>query len=126
MATINVFNEEDGKTYTVTVNLVAGILDRINGLPTDLNIDFYLQLSTTIKKVDNSSFPIFIIRNLSDTPTGFGVAASWSELINNYVDYFLTQSTYGMSSSSSTSSSSTSSSSNSSLSSNSSSSSTSS
>lgn len=113
MATISVYHDENNTTYTVNVALVQSFLSpEMNtggaGL-TDANLEFYLTITTTIKKVDGTGFGTFIVRSLSDVAPGAGAATSWTQLINDYVDYFLTATEMGMSSSSTSSTSSSSS-----------------
>ena len=109
MATINVYHDEDNKTYQINVSLKQSFLSPELGTGgaglTDANLEFYLTINTTIKKVDNTGFGTYVVRSLSDVAPGAGPASSWTELINDYVDYFLTAAEMGMSSSSTSSSS---------------------
>lgn len=111
MGTINVYHDEDDKTYQVVATLKQGILSPElstggTGL-TDAATEIYLEITTTIKKVDGSLFPKFIVRSLNDVAPGAATnpATSWTILMNEYVEYFLTTATLGMSSSTSSSSS---------------------
>jgi hypothetical protein len=53
------------------------------------------------KAVDGSAHPIYIIRTLSDVPTGYLPATTFTELVDDYVQYFIDQAELGQSSSSS-------------------------
>ena len=111
MPTISIYQEEDNRTYQVNVDVNTAIFDRVNGAPSDYQADYYLIITTNMKKaVDNSSYPTYIIRNLSDTPPGYLAATTFTELVNDYIEYFSDQSELGQSSSSSSFSSSSSSS----------------
>lgn len=120
MGTINVYHDEDDRTYQVVATLKQGILSpelNTGGTAvTDSEIEFYLEITTNIRKFDNSTFPKFIVRSLSDVAPGAATnpATSWTVLMNEYVSYFLTTAEMGMSSSSTSSSSESSPSSNSS------------
>ena len=101
MATISILHEEDGSTSSVNVVLASAILS-----DQDMVRDSYLLVSTTIKKVDGTAFPIYLIRDLTDVAPGAGAASTFTDLINDYVDYFVNEAQLGYSSSSSSSSSS--------------------
>lgn len=112
MATIYVFNEAENKTYTVTVDVFGTVVDKLLALPTDGDIDYYLKISTTMRKaVDNSAFPVSIIRTLNDVPPGYLAATDFTDLIENYIEYYMDESELGASTSSSSTSSKSSSSS---------------
>jgi hypothetical protein len=102
MPTISVYQAEDNKTYQVSVDINTAILDRVNGSPSDCQADYYLKITTTMRKaVDGSAHPIYIIRTLSDVPTGYLPATTFTELVDDYVQYFIDQAELGQSSSSS-------------------------
>jgi hypothetical protein len=109
MATISILHEEDGSTSTVTVVLQSTILS-----DQDMARDAYLLISTNIKKVDGTAFPVYVIRDLTDVAPGAGAATTFTILVNDYIDYFVNEAQLGYSSSSSSSSSGSSSSSSSS------------
>jgi hypothetical protein len=106
MATVQIFHEEDGRTSTVSINLASSILSDM-----DMVRDTYLLVNTSIRKSDGSAFPAYLVRDLSDVAPGAGVATDWTELVNGYIDYFVSDAGLGQSSSSSSSSTSESSSS---------------
>ena len=99
MATIQVYVEEQNRNYNVTVNLVNGVLDDGTG-----DSIYYLTLSTTLTYPDGTRFPTYVIQDLTDTPPGYGAAATFTELVNDYIGYFLVQGEVGQSSSSSSTS----------------------
>jgi len=106
--TIRIYNQANNRYYTATVDAFANILDN-NG--TDMNVDYYLKITTTMRiSVTNAAFPQYVIRYLTDVPPGYSSpAATFTDLINDYIDYFITQANLGYSSSSTSSSSSVSS-----------------
>jgi len=102
MATIYVFNEAENKTYTVTVDVFGTVVDKLLALPTDGDIDYYLRISTTMRKtVDNSAFPVSIVRTLDDVPPGYPTATDFTDLVENYIEYYMDESELGASTSSS-------------------------
>ena len=112
MATIQVFNESENRFYQVQVNLFVNTLDLVNGSPSNADTDYYLKITTNMKKTDGTSFGEFVVRNMADVPTDGPVTytpTTFAQLVNNYVDYFLVMAEYGQSSSSSSISSSSSS-----------------
>jgi hypothetical protein len=105
MPTVSIYQAEDNKTYQVSVDINSSILDMVDGSPSNCQTDYYLKITTTLKKaIDNSSHPIYIIRTLSDVPTGYLPASTFTELVDYYVEYFINQAELGKSSSSSESS----------------------
>ena len=112
MATIQVFNESENRFYQVQVNLFVNTLDLVNGSPSNADTDYYLKITTNMKKTDGTSFGEFVVRTMADVPTDGPVTytpTTFAQLVNNYVDYFLVMAEYGQSSSSSSFSSSSSS-----------------
>lgn len=108
MATVNIYDQGNDTTYNVSFNLKSTLLSNIDATG---ETDFYLDISTTMKKPDNTAFEHFIVRNLSDIPPGYvGDATSFSNLCSKYMTYFMDQSELIASSSSSSNSSSSSSS----------------
>jgi hypothetical protein len=106
MATISVYHPENNRTYQVTVDIYSGVMDQNS----EIGSDYYFRISTTMRKQsDNSAFPVYVIRSLSDVAPGFPVATSFTQLINDYVQYFINEQELGQSSSSSSESSSSSS-----------------
>ena len=106
MATVQIYHEEDGRTSSISITLASAIVSDM-----DMVRDSYLLISTGIRKLDGSGFPTFLVRSLSDTAPGAGVATDFTDLVNGYVDYFVNEAEFGQSSSSSSSSTSESSSS---------------
>jgi len=104
MATIKILHEEDGSTSSVNVILASAILS-----DQDMVRDSYLLISTTIKKVDGTAFPTYLVRDLTDVAPGAGASTTFTELVNDYIDYFVNEAELGQSSSSSSNSSSSSS-----------------
>ena len=110
MATISIYQVENNRTYQMTVNIASAVLEKISGSPSDAAVDYYLTVSTTLRKSsDNSLFPTYVVRGLYDVPPGYATASSFTELVDDYIEYFITQAELGMSSSESSSSSSSSS-----------------
>ena len=101
MATIQIFNEEASANSTVTVDLKTTMLaDPLE----DMVVKSYLTISTNIKDVNGSSYPIFVIQDLSDIAPGASAATTFTELIDGYIAYFIGDAELGQSSSSSSSS----------------------
>ena len=101
--TIRVFNQSDSKYYTVTVDFASSVINAVNGVPTNIETDYYLKISTTMK-FHGAAFPEYLVRTLNDVPAGYA-PANFTELIQDYIDYFVTQAELGWSSSSSSDSS---------------------
>ena len=107
MSSFQIYHEEEDKFYTITVNIVASALlgNDVGGPEKSPETKYYLTLSTSIRNPDGSAFPTYLIENLGDTAPGASAATTFTELIDGYAEYFLTQSEFGQSSSSSSSSS---------------------
>jgi hypothetical protein len=103
MATLSVYNKADNRIHSVTINVVYGRL--YDGLG---EAEYYLDLTTDIRKYDGSSHGRKVIRNLSDVPPGFSTAANFKALISSWIEYFIELSDFDSSSSSTSSSSSSS------------------
>jgi len=102
MAIIRIYSEDNDTTYTVNADVFSSVLD--DGLG---DIDYYLKITTTIRKIDNSAFPEFRVKTLTDVAPGVvSPAANFSALIDGYVAYFISEAEVIYSSSSSSSSSS--------------------
>jgi len=119
--TIRVYNQADNRYYTVTVDATSGVLDAINGVypNPDPDTEFYLKISTTMRiKSTNTAFPQYVVRTLNDYPADtsgiipgpYPVPTTFTELIQNFIDYYVAYSELGMSTSSSSTSSNSSSS----------------
>ena len=111
MATIQVYHEEENRFYQVSVTINSTVLDMVpGGSVSDAEIDYYLKITTTIRREDGTAFPQYVVRSLADAAPGYGAATTFTELVNDYVAYFIVQAGLGQSSSSSSSSSNSSSS----------------
>jgi len=113
MPNVRVYNETDNRIYTVTMDIFTSVLDKVHGLSSDgANgaVDFYMRVSTTMRRSsDNSALPEFIIRDLTDVPPGYATALNFTELFDDYVEYYVDQAELGQSTSSSSATSSSSS-----------------
>jgi hypothetical protein len=98
MATITILHEEDGSTSTVTVTLASDIMS-----DSLMVANSWLLIKTTIRQVDGTAFPSYLIHDLTDVAPGAGAAATFTILINDWVDYFVNEAQLGYSSSSSSS-----------------------
>jgi hypothetical protein len=103
MATLSVYSKADNRIHSVTINVVYGRL--YDGLG---EAEYYLDISTDIRKNDGTSHGKSIIRNLSDVPPGFSTAANFKALISSWIEYFIEISDFDSSSSSTSGSSSSS------------------
>lgn len=118
MGQVTVYHEEDNAYYTVMFDLRSSLLSDGSGAS-----EYYLLISTSIRKPDRSAMSTYVVKALTDVPPGYSPpAASWTELCQWYIEYYMDQAELGYSTSSSSlstdSSSSNSSSTSSSLSSN--------
>ena len=104
MATIQVYHEENNRTYQVNVVLNRTLLSDGSG-----SAEEYLLISTTIRKADGTAFGTYRVKDLTDVPPGYPTASDFTELVNDYIEYFMDQAQLGQSSSSSSLSSSSSS-----------------
>ena len=107
MATILVYNQASNTKYKISFDLKnTPLVD----LDPSGESDFYILVSTTMRKPDGTAFPYFIIRDLSDIPPGTAIAGTnFSDLCTKWITYFIdTTELIASSSSSSTSSSSSS------------------
>lgn len=108
MATINIYHEENNRTYQVYVNLKSGLLySDANGGGTGQQ-DYYLDISTNIPGADGSvQTEHYVVRKLDDVAPNAAnnPAADFQELIVDYIKFFMGQGDLGQSSSSSSSSS---------------------
>jgi len=103
MAYVSIFNDEDNRYYRVNFDVKNSILADSN---TSTN-ETCLLITTTLKTGLGEAFPTFLIRTLDDVPPGgTPPATDFTDLCKMYIEYFLDQSTIGLSSSSSSSSSS--------------------
>jgi len=100
MATIKIFSDESNQYYTVNFELKSTNLS--DGVGT---LDFYLLVSTTMKTKTGATQTTFLVKDLTDVPPGgSSPAADFTELMQQYVTYYVAQA--GMEESSSSSSSS--------------------
>jgi len=103
MAEITIFNEEENKSYTMTVTLNRKSL-KVSGTAVGAS-EYYLLITTDMLMGDGTAFPNFIVKNLTDVAPGASSPASdFSALMDGYVDYFVSNSSLIYSSSSSSSS----------------------
>jgi len=108
MIKIPVYTEGSGRVDYVNVTAEYG------HLVGDTYQTHYLKISTTLRNHSGAALSQFYVKTMTDSAPGFGVSTTWTDLINDYVEYYLTQAEVNQSSSSSSSSSKSSSSSSSS------------
>ena len=77
---------QNGTTQTVNFTLQQTVLDTGNGEP-----DIYMIVSTTIKQIGGSAFPNFLVRAATDVPPAGTASNSFTDLCNEYINYFETQ-----------------------------------
>jgi len=100
MAYVSIFNDEDNRYYRVNFDVKNSILADSN---TSTN-ETCLLITTTMRTGLGAAFPTFLIRTLDDVPPGdTPPAVDFTDLCKMYINYFLTESTIGFSSSSSSS-----------------------
>ena len=101
MGTINIYNDENNRTYQINVDLIQSVLDDT----TDGSIDMFLRIRTNIPNPSGPAFGTFLVRSLADVAPGKPPASNFDDLILGYIEYFSEQGELGQSSSSSSSSS---------------------
>jgi hypothetical protein len=99
MAQIKIYNQETNRYYNIDFTLQQTVLE--NSVTGD--IDVCLVVSTTVPTITGGVFPTYVVRTLSDTPDGYGIATDFNELCQWYYDYIVVTSQLSQSSSSSSS-----------------------
>jgi hypothetical protein len=99
MAQIRIYNQETNRYYNIDFTLQQTVLE--NSATGD--IDVCLVVSTTVPTITGGVFPTYVVRTLSDTPDGYGIATDFNELCQWYYDYIVVTSQLSQSSSSSSS-----------------------
>ncbi len=106
MSQVQIYDDELNTYHTVTMDLRYSVLNDGSG-----ESEWYIVLSTSIPKLDGTSYAPSIIKTLDDVPPGsISPATTFTELMQWWILYYMTNSEFGMSSSSSSSYSSSSSS----------------
>jgi len=106
MSNITFYSEQSNKQYKVNFDLKFTY--HVDGVGVN---EYYLDIYTSIPKKDGSSFDHYVVRTLDDYPPGGSTATDWTDMITQYINYFVEISEQIASSSSSSSSTSSSSSS---------------
>jgi hypothetical protein len=108
MASIRIFSDEENQTFTISAEIRSAI---VKGSGTfNPKMKYYLEISTSFRKFDNTAFPTYVVEGLTDVPPGSVASPSnYTELLDAWIEYIVSLSTYGESSSSSSDSSSSSS-----------------
>ena len=101
---IPIYTEGSGRTDYVYVTAEYGYL-----VDTTYQTH-YLKIKTSLKDGAGDALPEFDIVTMTDSAPGYGVSTTWTDLINDYVEWYLTAAEVNQSSSSSSQSSSSSSS----------------
>ena len=96
MSTVRILNDENGIYYNVNFDLQSSLLSDGSG-----DNDYFIIVSTTIKDPVGASLPNYYVRTLSDLPPGGSPVTNFTDLMKEYIDYYISQSTLGQSSSSS-------------------------
>ncbi len=105
MGVINIYNDEDNRTYQVNFDLKTGLVIE-SQTTTPGVVDYWLEVYTNIPKADGTRFTRSIVRSLSDIPPSeVTPATDLAELVAMWVEYFMTQAELAQSSSSTSSSS---------------------
>lgn len=108
MGIIYIYNEEDNSRLQINVELKYGFL--ASELASANRSEYYLEITPNFRKANGSAFNKFVVRTLTDVAPGATTPATdFQELIDDYVDYFMTAAEMALSSSSSSTSSSSSS-----------------
>jgi len=106
MAQVKIYHDEDNRYYTVNFDLKQAILSRLPGdVIGDAQFDFYLDVSTNMRKSNGTAFSHYLVRTLDDVPPTYSTATDFGELCRFYIEYFMQTAELAMSSSSTSSSS---------------------
>ena len=90
MAQITIFREDQGINANINVNVRNDYTVNSEGFGTKRR--FYLEITTTLRKLDNSTFPAYYLYDLSDVPPGeMNAASDYTNLINMWLDYLVTE-----------------------------------
>jgi hypothetical protein len=101
MASIKIFSDEANQYYTVNFDMKTTYLS--DG---DVTMDFFLLVSTTMKTKAGATLPTYMVKDLTDIPPGgSSPAADFTDLMQQYVAYYVSQAGLEESSSSSSDSS---------------------
>ena len=85
MANITVYRQEDNQSFSVTVNCYSTVME---GTPDGVG-EYYLRISTNYT-FNGVSFPVYVVRDLTDVaPNQAPPAATFSDLIKGYLDYYI-------------------------------------
>lgn len=104
MATVNIYDSGTDRSFTVTFDLKSSVLSStVTG-----EVDYYIDVSTSLKKPNGASFGHYKIQTMSDYPPGGTIGTSFDNLCSQYVKYFMDEAELVASSSSSSQSSSSS------------------
>ena len=106
MASTNIYDQGNDRTYVVSFNVKNTLLSDVDATGV---MDYYIDVSTTMRQLDGTVYPHYVVRNLSDVPPGYDTATNFSNLCGKYISYFIDQTELIASSSSSSNSSSSSS-----------------
>ena len=106
MAIIRIFSAEDNAYYNINVDFYTDFITQ----EAPFSFDFNLRISTTMLKDDGTALPSYNVRHFNDFPNngqraGGGTTpyTTFTELINDYILYYMEYSGQYMSSSSSSS-----------------------
>ena len=75
MPTIQVYNEEQDRNFSVTFTLQSTILN-VSEIADDMAFDYYLLITTNMTQADGTAFDTFMVRDLTDVPPGVTPPAS--------------------------------------------------
>lgn len=96
MANIQIYSQEANQNYTVTLNVYSTVTEGT----TDGKGEYYMTISTNYQH-QGASFPVFVIKDLTDIAPTAPAATNFSDLVKGYLDYYINYNIMESSSSSS-------------------------
>ena len=80
MASTTIWHQEDGKNYTFTVDIGGGLLSSTQ-VSTE---EYYLLVSTSMKKADGTSWGKILIKDHTNVAPGNATASTWTEQMEEW------------------------------------------
>ena len=84
MANIQIYSQDTNQNYTVTLNVYSTVTEGT----ADGKGEYYMTISTNYQH-QGVSFPVSVIKDLSDIAPGAGAATTFSDLVKGYISYYV-------------------------------------
>ena len=88
MAQVRIYNQEQNRFFNINFDLRQNIVS--DG--SDVEVDYFLVVSTNIPRPDGSRFPTYTVKDLSDIPEDVEMSSeeieNFTDLCRAYVSYF--------------------------------------